>query len=270
MNYLDALSLIHDCLKPRNYVEIGCRKGLSLAQARCPSIGIDPDFEIATQIEAPLRLYKLPSDTFFERHDLRALLGGPLVLGFIDGMHKAEYALRDFINMEAHADTGSVILIDDILPEDISWTTRERQGQAWTGDVYKIIPLLRTERPDLTIEVFDIEMKGLAVISGLDPANRSLTEALPWHEALLMSDARALPSVVAIREALAPRDPGELATHLARLPRPNPPTATGPVENYLDLLKRSILNEIYLDDELRLLYLRTCLEGEESFDYATY
>jgi hypothetical protein len=37
---------------------------------------------------------------------------------------------------------------------------------------------------------------------------------------------------------------------------------------YLDILKRSILNEIYLDDELRVAYLRRCLTGADSFDYA--
>lgn len=39
---------------------------------------------------------------------------------------------------------------------------------------------------------------------------------------------------------------------------------------YLDLLKKTLLNEVYLDDELRLLYLRQCLFGEETFDYPTY
>jgi hypothetical protein len=37
-------------------------------------------------------------------------------------------------------------------------------------------------------------------------------------------------------------------------------------ELYLDLLKRSILNEIYLDDELRILYLQACLDGKDNFD----
>jgi hypothetical protein len=39
---------------------------------------------------------------------------------------------------------------------------------------------------------------------------------------------------------------------------------------YLELLKRCLLNEIYLDDELRLAYLRDCLSGNEVFDYAVY
>lgn len=39
---------------------------------------------------------------------------------------------------------------------------------------------------------------------------------------------------------------------------------------YLDLLKRCLLNEVYLDDELRLMYLRACLAEEDTFDFATY
>ncbi len=39
---------------------------------------------------------------------------------------------------------------------------------------------------------------------------------------------------------------------------------------YLDLLKRSVLNEIYLDDELRILYLRRCLLGKEAFEYTVF
>ncbi len=40
------------------------------------------------------------------------------------------------------------------------------------------------------------------------------------------------------------------------------------IGRYLDLLKRSILNEIYLDDELRVHYLRDCIAGADTFDYA--
>jgi len=35
---------------------------------------------------------------------------------------------------------------------------------------------------------------------------------------------------------------------------------------YLDLLKRSLLNCIYLDNELRIIYLRNCIAGSEVFD----
>lgn len=36
---------------------------------------------------------------------------------------------------------------------------------------------------------------------------------------------------------------------------------------YLELLKRSLLNQIYLDDELRILYLRDCLLGKDRYDF---
>lgn len=38
---------------------------------------------------------------------------------------------------------------------------------------------------------------------------------------------------------------------------------------YLDLLKKCLLNEPYLDDEARILYLRECLAGEDQYDYQT-
>jgi hypothetical protein len=63
---------------------------LSLSVARCPAVAIDPDFEIVTQIEAPVRLYKKTSDQFFANHDLIELRGELLDLAFIDGMHDAE------------------------------------------------------------------------------------------------------------------------------------------------------------------------------------
>lgn len=40
-----------------------------------------------------------------------------------------------------------------------------------------------------------------------------------------------------------------------------------PERLYLELLKRSLINALYLDDEERLFYLRRCLRGELEFDY---
>ena len=38
---------------------------------------------------------------------------------------------------------------------------------------------------------------------------------------------------------------------------------------YLDLLKRALINTLYLEDEERIYYLRQCLRGEAQFDYQT-
>ncbi len=43
-----------------------------------------------------------------------------------------------------------------------------------------------------------------------------------------------------------------------------------PVELYIDLLKKSVLEDLYVENEIRLLYLRSCLEGKESFDQKVY
>ena len=41
---------------------------------------------------------------------------GQVLVAFIDGMHLAEYALRDVINTERYCHAASVIVVDDVLP----------------------------------------------------------------------------------------------------------------------------------------------------------
>ncbi len=209
MEYGEALELAHAIFEPRTYVEIGCRKGHSLRLAKCPSVAIDPEFEITAELTAPTRIFRQTSDAFFARPDVQDVLGGHFDLAFIDGMHQVEFALRDFINLERHASPGSVILIDDVLPSDMTWTTREREGQYWTGDVYRLIPLLRRYRPDLRVDVFDIEIKGLAVISGLNPHDMVLTNAYPAIERELAEGTGRFDTVEALRAGLAPILPVE-------------------------------------------------------------
>ena len=80
------------------------RKGMSLRMAvsgtRC--IGVDPNPILDRELP-DTRIFTLTSDEFFARHDLRDLLGGPVALAFIDGLHLFEQVLRDFINVERHA-----------------------------------------------------------------------------------------------------------------------------------------------------------------------
>ena len=44
--------------------------------------------------------------------------------------------------------------------------------------------------------------------------------------------------------------------------------STTAADRYLELLKQCVLEEPYLDNEVRLIYLRRCLEGQETFDRA--
>lgn len=273
MNYIDALHVLHSVLLPKSYCEIGCRFGYSLAVSRCPSVGIDPDFEIKAELAAPTRLFRTTSDDFFARPDLSSILAQPPDLAFIDGMHLVEFALRDFMNLERNMPTTGVIAIDDVLPQAMEYASRTRNTQIWTGDVYRLIPILRHYRPDLDIQVYDVELKGLAVIRGLDPSSAVLFNSYTQIEAELAAGKWSYPTIDAVRGSLSPRSPKTLEADIMRktdLPdTPRPPAAHDEKTLYLDLLKRSLLNEIYLDDELRILYLRGCLEGGEQYDPAT-
>ena len=62
-------------------------------------------------------------------------------------MHLSEFALRDFVNVERHADWTAAIVFDDILPRDIPEANRDRTTHQWTGDVYKVLEVLEAHRP---------------------------------------------------------------------------------------------------------------------------
>ncbi len=282
MDYLRALEIIHHELSPDNYVEIGCRLGKSISLSRCQSIAIDPDFEIKVEVKAPTRFYKVTSDEFFQQYNVKELLSNPIDLAFIDGMHKAEYVLRDFINIEKNGHSGTVIIIDDVLPEKLEWTTRERLTQAWTGDVYQMIAILRQYRPDLQVQVLDVEMKGMALITKINPASTKLSENYKIIEKAILADEYKIDSAASIRNAIKPLAITELQTLLFDIKKDRSPStnqrsslnksiqSTAPELLYLNLLKSSLLNEIYLDNDLRLLYLKWCMEEVRVFNYAVY
>ena len=225
MTYLDALRLAHDILDPRFYIEIGCRYGNSLSLAKCPSLAIDPKPQITFPLHAPTRVYRETSDDFFARDNLDEIISNPPDLAFIDGMHLVEFALRDFMNLENHAAERSVIMIDDIVPDDITWASRERKEAAWTGDVYQLISILRTFRPDLDISVFDVETKGMGVISNLDPGNRTLPVA--YGDIMIdIADGRyVLDTTEALRSALKPQSTGLLNQCLQDIRRRHSPAS---------------------------------------------
>lgn len=270
MDYLEALALLHRTLAPANYCEIGCRLGGSLALAAAPSVGIDPDFEIRTALKAPTRLFRMTSDDFFAQKDVAAILEQPIDFAFIDGMHLVEYALRDFMNLERHASPGAVIALDDVLPQEMVHAARTRATQVWTGDVYRLVPILRHYRPDLAIKVYDIELKGMTIISRLDPDSTVLSDHYGKIVAEIASGAWSCASPGEIRRELKPcavdQLRGDVADLAVRRHSRGPSGKQGGTERYLDLMKRSINNHIYLDDELRILYLKNCIAGRDQFD----
>ena len=175
----ELLSTIHNWLRPRTYVEIGVAEGnsLLLAAPGTRAIGVDPAPMITRSLPPDTTVYAEKSDDFFANRDVRALLGGlPVELGFIDGMHLFDFALRDFMNLERLCTPGSTILFDDCIPADRRSAGRDRTTDFWTGDVWRVIPALKKYRPDLRIHTIAASPTGLCVVRGLDPGSRVIAE----------------------------------------------------------------------------------------------
>jgi Methyltransferase domain len=178
--YYPVLKWIHGFVKPANYVEIGIQKGVSLHQALPDTsrlIGIDPAPHILPVIAqqppaANAQIYELTSDEFFERYDLTELLGGPVALAFIDGLHLFEQVLRDFANLERHSDGRTVIILHDCIPFDEATASRERTTDFYSGDVWKAVLALRRERPELKMVMVRTAPTGLCLVSRLDRSRR--------------------------------------------------------------------------------------------------
>jgi hypothetical protein len=202
MDYLDFIEGVHERLTPPTYLEIGIRFGASLALSKATTIGVDPAYELRHQAPEGAELFRETSDDFFARTDpLRHFGGRPAALSFIDGMHLAEYALRDFINVERHSHWTSVVVFDDILPRDPDEAARERTTRVWAGDVFKIIGVLDRQRPDLTLLRIGTQPTGLLLVLGLDPHSTVLSDRYDEIEPEIVTpDPQELPRDVAERK----------------------------------------------------------------------
>jgi hypothetical protein len=103
-------------------------------------------------------------------------------------MHRFDFAMRDFANLEAHCQSDSVILIHDCYPLDEESAGREPRPSNWSGDVWRLIILLKKYRPDLMIHTIGTAPTGLAVIQNLDPKSTFLKD----NEARLYEEFVAL------------------------------------------------------------------------------
>jgi hypothetical protein len=175
---------LHTLIQPQTYLEIGVQRGHSLAMAGANTFAyaIDPNPIIEVPIAARHQLYAETSDEFFANwptatNDRLQPPHPALGLAFIDGMHLAEFALRDFIGVEQMMGRSGVVVFDDVLPYDPAIAGREPLPGDWTGDVWKIYEILRYFRPDLTLILVDVNPTGALAVVGLDPDNRTLSES---------------------------------------------------------------------------------------------
>jgi len=177
VHYLDFLARLHAAARPPTYLEIGVRHGDSLALARCPAVGIDPSYKLRTELGEQVTLFRETSDEYFDRgRPRKPFAGRRIALAFIDGMHLAEFVVRDFANVERHAHWTTAVVFDDVLPRTADEAARDRRTRLWTGDVYKALEVLAAHRPDLLCLRVDTQPTGLGIVLGLDPASTVLRD----------------------------------------------------------------------------------------------
>ncbi|GAB3689368.1 class I SAM-dependent methyltransferase [Angustibacter aerolatus] len=194
----DLLRQLHRALRPRTYLEVGVNDGRSLSLSRARSVAIDPAFKVTVDLRADLHLVRSTSDEVFTTPGaLSHLRGRPVDLGFVDGLHLAEFALRDFMHLERLTTPGSVVVVDDVLPRDVPEAARDRHTLAWTGDVYKVVDVLRRYRPDLVVLEVDTGPTGTAVVLCPDAGSQVLHEAYDEIvEQLVTPDPQVVPASV--------------------------------------------------------------------------
>jgi Methyltransferase domain len=171
-DYVQVLERIHRHLRPRGYIEIGVCRGDSFAKVlpETAAIGIDPQPQLERPSPANHKVFAETSDHFFAHHDPLAELGNRNVdMAFIDGMHHFEFAFRDFVSLERICTRESVILVHDCYPLDARTAARERVTRFWSGDIWRLVLLLRRHRPDLVIHTIGAAPTGLGIILNLDP-----------------------------------------------------------------------------------------------------
>ena len=178
-DYFRVLARIHEHVKPATYLEIGIDEGLSfeIVRPETLALGVDPNPHLRKSLGPRHRVFAHTSDEFFEKCDVPSELGGKaLDLAFIDGMHQMEFAFRDFINIERYCSPDSIILIHDVYPMDAISAARERASYFWSGDIWRLILLLKKYRPDLTVNTIGARPTGLAIVQNLDPHSHVLRE----------------------------------------------------------------------------------------------
>ena len=203
-HYGSVLSRLHRVLRPTTYLEVGVYAGGTLALANCATIAVDPQFNIdeghifkKVLANPKAFFFRAQSDDFFAQYDVQSLFGGPVDMAFLDGMHRCEFLLRDFLNTERNCKKNSIIALHDCLPIEADITSRVNGQQSenpkragmWTGDVWRTALLLKRRRPDLAMTVLDAATTGLVLITNLDTANRDLAkdyrgcvdDMLSWH-----------------------------------------------------------------------------------------
>jgi hypothetical protein len=177
MHYIAFLKRLAKTVKPSSYLEIGTREGKSLQAFDCDAVCVDPVMRprpASLTCRNRTFCFQMTSDRFFHDEDLFSYFPTGVDMAFLDGMHKFEYLLRDFINTERYTHPGSVLVVHDCFPPNEQVAGRVPPGGVWTGDVWKLVPVLMEMRQDLRLYMVDCPPTGLLIVQNPDRDSRVL------------------------------------------------------------------------------------------------
>lgn len=156
-------TLLAEMAFPARYLEVGVETGQTFFEVSAAfKTAVDPQFQFdrdAVPQGDAIEYFEITSDSFF--CDVKRDFKYDLV--FLDGLHTWEQTYRDFCNTLLITHERSIILLDDIFPTDVFSCNRDQleavmmrqfmtddPSNAWHGDTYKVIPLIRTFHPLLS------------------------------------------------------------------------------------------------------------------------
>lgn len=148
-----------------NYLEIGIEYGTTFSEVHFENkTGVDPSHKVSENQREYLQIQNMTSDDFFVYFDkfmrlLNDRKGGNKFIprafrlfdiAFIDGMHQAEYVMRDINHCVHYLNENGILFVDDILPltEDEQLKIPKKHiiedgilkyVSPWTGDVWKVV-----------------------------------------------------------------------------------------------------------------------------------
>jgi hypothetical protein len=183
-----------------HYLEIGVEYGYTFRNVVCVSkTGVDPSPKMDQNSLNGHQIQRMTSDAYFQQYGkfieivstrvnhVQSPTFAPRMfrkydIVFIDGMHQVEYVVRDINHSVRYLAEKGRIFLDDILPQ----TEREQRkipkkhymedgvlkyGEAWTGDVWKVVYyLLRHFRDRFQYRWFNHpNYRGVMMLSDISP-----------------------------------------------------------------------------------------------------
>lgn len=137
-------------LSPKNYLEIGVSRGSTFLGVNIKrKVAVDPRFrfEFGKYESDSVSFFQVTSDEYSISHAKNEKFD----IIFLDGLHTFEQTFRDLCNSLFHCHDRTIWMVDDTYPNDVYSTIiparkamqfrKEAggQGQAWHGDIFKIV-----------------------------------------------------------------------------------------------------------------------------------